>query len=334
MKKISFIIALIASMFVGNAMAQTLTAGDVKFAKDSNPTAATLDINISADKLPAGIEFNVLLPEGFDFKKTSKGKITEKTLIAERGEALEILDPEDDEAEPRFTLSIDEIDGGVNITIVDYDGGMFESKEGKLLTLNLTCAADKAIGTYDGTIQLVMVSDYDGTIAENETSNFKLIVAETDADIYTVAGAFKVGEEEQASFFGEMWAPALSANDMTWDEVLGVYILEFKEVALTPGTILYKVVKNHSWDVNWGFDGNNADYIVNNEGTYNITFKFNPDNAINFNFNVDCVLDQTVGIRDITIDGENGNVYNTAGQRVSRTTKGLFIQNGKKVVKK
>ena len=43
---------------------------------------------------------------------------------------------------------------------------------------------------------------------------------------------------------------------------------------------------------------------------------------------------ETVGIRSINADGQNAPVYNTAGQRVSRTTKGLFIQNGKKVVKK
>ena len=40
------------------------------------------------------------------------------------------------------------------------------------------------------------------------------------------------------------------------------------------------------------------------------------------------------GIRSINADGTTGDVYNTAGQRVSRTTKGLYIQNGKKVVKK
>lgn len=45
-------------------------------------------------------------------------------------------------------------------------------------------------------------------------------------------------------------------------------------------------------------------------------------------------VSNTVGIRNINADDQNAPVYNTAGQRVSRTTKGLFIQNGKKVVKK
>jgi hypothetical protein len=220
MKKISFIIALIACMFTGNAMAQHLSTEGVVFDKKTNPTAATMDINLNSDKLPAGIEFNVMLPEGFDFKRTSKGKITEKTLIASRGEALEILDPEDDEAEPRFSFSIEEIEGGVNIMIVDYDGGSFESNEGNLLTLNLTCDADKAEDVYYGQLELVMLSDYDGTIAENETIDFSLSV----------------------------------------------------------------------------IDG--------------------------------------VGIRGIIADGTEGDIYNTAGQRVSRTNKGLYIQNGKKVVKK
>ena len=42
----------------------------------------------------------------------------------------------------------------------------------------------------------------------------------------------------------------------------------------------------------------------------------------------------TVGINAINADGTNEPVFNTAGQRVRHMGKGLFIQNGKKVVKK
>jgi hypothetical protein len=45
-------------------------------------------------------------------------------------------------------------------------------------------------------------------------------------------------------------------------------------------------------------------------------------------------VSNTVGISSINADNQNNPVYNTAGQRVSRTNKGLYIQNGKKVVKK
>ena len=45
-------------------------------------------------------------------------------------------------------------------------------------------------------------------------------------------------------------------------------------------------------------------------------------------------VNQSVGIRDISAAGEDAPIYNTAGQRVQKAHKGLFIQNGKKVVKK
>ena len=46
------------------------------------------------------------------------------------------------------------------------------------------------------------------------------------------------------------------------------------------------------------------------------------------------ITTETVGINAINADGTNEPVYNTAGQRVRHMGKGLFIQNGKKVVKK
>ncbi|MBR6320375.1 MAG: hypothetical protein IKR50_08050 [Prevotella sp.] len=176
MKKISFIITLFACMFASNVMAQHLTVSDVNFAKDTNPTDATLQISISSDQLPAGIDLNVFLPEGFDFKKTSKGKITEKTLVESRGDVLTGDDEEEPNEEHTFTIS--EIDGGINIVIADFGGGMFEKSTGVLATLNLTCAADAEEKDYEGTVELLKMSDYAGTIAEKETVPFKIIVSE------------------------------------------------------------------------------------------------------------------------------------------------------------
>jgi len=188
MKKISFVVALIASMFAGNVMAQHLSAEAVTFDKKINPTEATLVINLSTEKLPAGIEFNVILPEGFDFGKNKSGKITEKSLIESRGEALEIVEEDED---PVFNISWEPIESGLNFTIVDYDGGMFASQKGRLLTLKLTCPDDKDLCEEKGKLELVMVSDYDGTIAENETVEFDISVVDTDA----IRGIYAEGEE-------------------------------------------------------------------------------------------------------------------------------------------
>jgi len=42
--------------------------------------------------------------------------------------------------------------------------------------------------------------------------------------------------------------------------------------------------------------------------------------------------DTTTGINGATLNSENGDIYNLRGQKVSRTQKGIYIQNGRKVV--
>ena len=91
---------------------------------------------------------------------------------------------------------------------------------------------------------------------------------------YTVAGCYKVGETENASFFGEAWAPAHTANDMTRNDE-GIYELKFTDVELTEvGTITYKVTVGNAWDT--AYPSGNATWGVNEAGTYDITFTFNP----------------------------------------------------------
>ena len=134
------------------------------------------------------------------------------------------------------------------------------------------------------------------------------LTAKAVPTVYTVAGAYN-GE---ASFFGEAWNPELTANDMTRGED-GVYTLTFEGVELeNAGTILYKVVQNHKWDKNWGFVGSdenpdgNADYVINEPGTYDITFFFNPVALLENNFNVHCVAVKQALKGDVNNDGQVG----------------------------
>ena len=160
---------------------------------------------------------------------------------------------------------------------------------------------------------------------------------------YTVAGAFKVGETEEASFFGTTWAADLAANDMIHSDRT-VWTLTFEDVLLPAGTILYKVVADHSWDnTSWGFDGNNADYGVNlpdgytyDYAVYDITFTFSPLGLSNgYNVACDVVYDEptTTGINSMAADKKAAEgIYNLQGQRVMNAQKGLYIINGRKVV--
>lgn len=115
-------------------------------------------------------------------------------------------------------------------------------------------------------IRLIKVGDY--------------VETPVKADEYTVAGAYKIGEEEQAAFFGETWNATLKANDMTANED-GTFTKKFEAVTFEQtGTILYKVVVNHDWSESYGFDGNNADYYVEVPAGFkvkaDVVFTFDP----------------------------------------------------------
>jgi hypothetical protein len=84
-------------------------------------------------------------------------------------------------------------------------------------------------------------------------------------DTYTVAGS-------DAAIFGESWNPALATNDMTLAD--GVYTWEKAELNLTAGTIEFKVVKNHSWDI--AYPAQNYVLNIAEEGEYTITITFDP----------------------------------------------------------
>ena len=87
------------------------------------------------------------------------------------------------------------------------------------------------------------------------------------ADTYTVAG-------NDAAIFGEAWNPALAANDMTLTN--GIYKWEKAELNLTAGTIQFKVVKNHSWDI--AYPAQNYELNIAEEGEYTLTITFDPSN--------------------------------------------------------
>jgi hypothetical protein len=90
---------------------------------------------------------------------------------------------------------------------------------------------------------------------------------------FTVAGS-------DSTILGAEWNPAYEANDMTLDETDGLYKLvkENVEINNAPYTLYYKVAANHGWGQSWGNpegENGNQDYVFNENGTYNLTFKFN-----------------------------------------------------------
>ena len=88
---------------------------------------------------------------------------------------------------------------------------------------------------------------------------------------FTVAG-------NNADIFGETWNVTLTQNDMTLDETDGLYKLVKQNVEIEASTLYYKVAANHSWGESWGNPSGpegNQDYVFTENGTYDLTFKFN-----------------------------------------------------------
>ena len=99
-------------------------------------------------------------------------------------------------------------------------------------------------------------------------------------NVYTVCGSsaiFGSGPE------GWGWDTNDNSNDMSPIGNNNFQLVK-SNVALEAGmTYEFKVVQNHSWDVNWGVggqDGKNFTFTVPTSGNYNVTFTFNLESGI------------------------------------------------------
>ncbi len=153
----------------------------------------------------------------------------------------------------------------------------------KLETIDCNVAGTLTLGSYIVDTQpefTVKAYTEQGANAWNEYkqktgANFSVVTSLVEENVYTVCGSsaiFGPGPE------GWGWDPADTDNDMTTIDASN-YQLVKKNVALESGTTYeYKVVQNHSWEVNWGIggqDGKNFTFTVPASGNYNVTFTFN-----------------------------------------------------------
>ena len=96
-----------------------------------------------------------------------------------------------------------------------------------------------------------------------------------------------------------------------------------------------KVVKAKGENiVTWYPEGEDNNCTVNQAGNYTVYFRPNADGGDDW-FNKVIYLNRNgepVGIDAVNAIGENTVIFTLAGQRVKNAQKGIFIQNGKKVV--
>ena len=98
-----------------------------------------------------------------------------------------------------------------------------------------------------------------------------LVGIKANAATYTVAGS-------STDLFGTAWTPSNTANDMTLQDD-GSYTLVKENVALAKQEVEFKVCVDHGWST--AYPSNNYKLSIPEMATYDVTFKFEPNNNNN-----------------------------------------------------
>ena len=170
-------------------------------------------------------------------------------------------------------------------------------------------------------------------VTVDETAEYKVTISfnalTKDISVDTEkTGAGQVSEKVY-SVIGTINGNWDTDTDMTLGDD-GLYKAEFTDVA--QGTYKLKVRVNHDWGENYGgnddSDGNSVFEVEKSGSTVTVTFDAEKKE-------VNITVDSTTGISTAKIvNMNNAQIFNLAGQRVEKVTKGIYIQNGKKFVVK
>ncbi|MBP5765055.1 MAG: hypothetical protein J6W47_08060, partial [Bacteroidales bacterium] len=129
--------------------------------------------------------------------------------------------------------------------------------------------------------------------------------------------------EGWADFVGTVNIPvaASSTTDVSANKLVGVTA----NTTIDPyeGYVLMAEPKvAFYWNANAFTVGANTAYLP-------VDFTANPSAPAAFQF-----ITEVTGISEVNAEAASGEIYNLAGQRVSKAVKGLYIQNGKKILVK
>ena len=174
-------------------------------------------------------------------------------------------------------------------------------------------------GIYDVTFTFNSVTREVGASVEKKET----VVIETT---WTVAG--------DEALMGNNWKPEDTTHDMQKQDD-GTYTLVLTNVTLEQNWYGFKVCANHGWSESYGKDGgsDNAVLIIEEAGTYDVTFFFNPNTDPKI-VKAEATLNNTTAITQI-VNGQSSNnsSFDLQGRRVTQPNRGLYIVNGKKVIK-
>jgi len=161
MNKIKFMIACIATILSGNAMAQTITATDVEITPNGT---ADLVVSLNSETAAALAEFTLVLPQGITVKSDEEGYFFEKGAIATRNGQVTVAK---------------KADGNIYVNLRDESGSNFKANTGTLITLTLQ--AENAVeGETTAELKDIIIADADAKQLNTETSaTVKITVSNT-----------------------------------------------------------------------------------------------------------------------------------------------------------
>jgi len=192
-------------------------------------------------------------------------------------------------------------------------------KDGKG-TITLKYEFDK--DDYYGNFQCDFLLPEGVSIATGRGSGAKIDAAQTEGGFTLASSSMTVKEELDMNYGKEVFRVVVSC--------LGGYAL-----IGTSGTLLTIPIScDASLDAALDAKMNNA--LINAATLYSDDSD-NPDRGKEFHpaeVSFKIVCGEAVGISEVSAQQEQTAVYNLAGQRMESAQKGIYIQNGKKVVKK
>ena len=261
-------------------------------------------------------QFDVTLPEGLDVQRTSSGAVSKAKTCALTARSA------DEEEEFEFTHTIKEIGPGhFRFTMYNDQNNPFMGESGGAIMV-LTVTASENFAGGEGQIHDITITNVNRVGLNPDNAPF----AVNTPTPYYLTGTFT------------SWSSELSEEYM----LVRNGAAEGEEYMITldlePG-VQFKVVKDNQTSLQYYPDGTGNAYgeiggtEITEAASYTIYFRPNADGGADWFYNVIYVVnnDAVVGINTLTFD-KSAVIYNLKGQRVMNAQKGLYIQNGKKVV--
>lgn len=324
--------AMLLTAFSTNAFSgSVVTVPDVKFTPGKT---ASIDIYLdNTDPAINFIQFDLTLPEGVHIGDTK----SDMTISYYRGIKT---NSEISYYEGAYTFVL-EADGmedtkGKFISIQATFDEDFEGGEAKLT--EVITAGDEENDLSDQTITFNFVKATSETveIALGNASGYNTYVSDKDLDFTGLDAKAYIVSAVSATEATLKAVTTIKAGEGFIIEGAGEATIEVPVAAETPaasGTLLATGQPSEG-DYLLATDGS-AFVLWNGEGTLAATKAYLPASAISSGAKIiNIAFGESTGISEVQKSKADGAIYNLSGMRVSKTQKGVYIMNGRKVIVK